>query len=378
MFFTDISYFLIAIQGLPLEVMGTIITIMGISTFLSSVPLGMLADRYGRKKMLMVGNVLSSIIIAAFVISTNVTFLIVAAVFEGISEAAFSASNGALIAEKTDSAQRNSAFSLFAFAQSMAFGVGSLAIPAVVIFEWQGYSAQTSHQILYISLAVLSLLSTVMLFSIKEKKRTPKKEIVSQENREVLKESRKSLLKYVLASAVIALGAGMVVPLMTAWLHLRYGLPDSISGAILGGTSIAIGLSTLAAPIVAKKIGTIKAIVTLQLASTIFMFATPLSGSYLVAMSIYTTRAFLMNMASPLSQSMIMCLVHEDERGVASGITAALWRLPNALSSSIGTFLMAAGYLSYPFFVAGLLYTISIILFWIFFRRAKMPEEKLI
>lgn len=375
MFFTDISYFLTAIQGLSYEMMGTIITIMGISTFLSSVPLGILADRYGRKKMLMTGNVLSSIIIAAFVVSTNVTFLIAAAVFEGISEAAFSASNGALIAEKVDSNQRNSAFSLFAFAQSMAFGVGSLAIPAVVIFEWQGYSAQTSHQILYISLAFLSLLSTAMLFRIKEKKRTPKKESITQENKAVLKESRKSLLKYVLASAIIAFGAGMVVPLMTAWLNLKYGLPDSISGAILGGTSIAIGLSTLASPIIAKKIGTIKSIVTLQLTSTIFMFATPLSGSYVVAMSIYTTRAFLMNMASPLSQSMIMCLVHEDERGAASGITAALWRLPNALSSFAGAFLMAAGYLSYPFFIASLLYTISIVLFWIFFKKAKMPEE---
>jgi predicted nucleic acid-binding protein len=71
---------------------------------------------------------------------------------------------------------------------------------------------------------------------------------------------------------------------------------------------------------------------------------------------------------------MIMCLVHEDERGAASGITAALWRLPNALSTSVGGFLMGAGFLAYPFFIASLLYTVSIVLFWTFFKKAKMPE----
>ena len=83
-----------------------------------------------------------------------------------------------------------------------------------------------------------------------------------------------------------------------------------------------------------------------------------------------------MNMASPLSQSMIMGLVTEDERGAASGINGALWRLPNALSTFIGAWLMGLGLLGEPFFIASLLYIASIILFWHFFRGVKMPEER--
>jgi predicted MFS family arabinose efflux permease len=82
-----------------------------------------------------------------------------------------------------------------------------------------------------------------------------------------------------------------------------------------------------------------------------------------------------MNMSNPLQQSMIMGLVAEDERGVASGISGALWRLPNALSTSIGAGLMAAGFLGEPFFLAGGLYVVSITLFWTFFRKTRMPEE---
>jgi predicted MFS family arabinose efflux permease len=70
-----------------------------------------------------------------------------------------------------------------------------------------------------------------------------------------------------------------------------------------------------------------------------------------------------MNMASPLSQSMNMGLVDEDERGVASGVNAALWRLPNALSTVIGAYLLSIGLLAAPFFLASVLYVTSIGLF---------------
>jgi predicted MFS family arabinose efflux permease len=120
----------------------------------------------------------------------------------------------------------------------------------------------------------------------------------------------------------------------------------------------------------------VKSIVITQAASTIFMFATPLSSSYVIASSVYTVRAFLMNMASPLSQSLIMGLVKEDERGLASGVNTALWRLPNALSTFVGAYFMSVGLLAAPFFVASLFYIVSIGLFWFFFRKTKMPEEK--
>jgi predicted MFS family arabinose efflux permease len=83
-----------------------------------------------------------------------------------------------------------------------------------------------------------------------------------------------------------------------------------------------------------------------------------------------------MNMASPLSQSMIMGLVDESDGGLASGINTALWRLPNALSTFIGAYLMSIGQLAAPFYIASILYSISIALFWYYFRKTKLPEEK--
>lgn len=372
MFYTDISYFLTTVQGLSYELMGIIITAMGVSTFVSSILLGIAADKYGRKKLYIIGNVIASAIIALFALTTDPIILLAAATLEGISEGAFSASGNALIAEKAGDERRTSVFSLFGFVTGIAFGIGSFMIPIVVVFEIIGFTNKESHILLYIILAALSLTSTLIMLKVSESKRLKAKTSL----KELLpKKSKDIIVRYVIASAIVAFGAGLIVPLMTAWLKLQYGVSDAISGPILGISNIVIGVATLAAPPLAKSIGLVKAIVVTQTISTIFMFITPLSPNYILASFVYTLRAFLMNMSNPLQQSMIMGLVAEDERGAASGVSAAFWRLPNALSTSIGAWLMGIRYLAAPFFLASLFYIVSIALFWYYFRETKMPEE---
>ncbi len=374
MFFTDLSYFLTTVQGLPDYVMGIIITTMGVSTFISSMLLGIVADKYGRKKLYILGNVIASGIIALFALTANAAILLALATLEGVAEGAFAASSNALIADKAGDQKRTSIFSLFGFVGSISFGLGSFIIPVVVVFEAFGLSSAESHTMLFLILAALSLGSTLIMLKITESG-TLKKSHISLKDM-LPKKSRNTIVKFVLTSAIVAFGAGLIVPLMTRWLDRQYGVSDAVSGPILGVANIVIGVATLAAPPLAKRIGLVKAVVVTQGFSTLFMFATPLSPDYLSASFVYTLRSFLMNMAAPLQNSMIMGLVAEDERGAASGVSAAFWRLPNAFSTSIGASLIGLGLLATPFFLAGIFYIISIALFWVFFRRTKMPEEQ--
>ena len=353
--------------------MGLIVTVMGFTTFAASIPLGVAADKYGRKRLHIIGNILASAIIAVFALTTNVAFLLIAAVVEGVAEAAFAASANALLAEKAEEKRRTSAYSLFGFVQSIAFGVGSLIIPVVMIFEGIGFTNREGHILLYVILAMLSLSSTLFMFQISEPRRV-KRHGVSWRNL-LPHKSKDPLVRYVLATGLIAFGAGMVVPLMTAWMGLQYGISDAISGPILGVSALVTGFATLAGPSIAKRIGLVRAITLTQGFSTVFMFAVPLSPGYLSAGFTYSVRSFLMNMSTPLEQSMIMGIVVEDERGAASGINSALWSLPNALSSFVGAFLMSINLLSAPFFLSGIFYVASIALFWYFFRKTKIQIE---
>jgi len=374
MFYTDLSYFLTAVQGLPDYLMGIIMTLMGVSAFISSIILGIAADKYGRKKLYITGNIIASSIIALFALTTNIHILLTAALLEGISEGALFATSSVLLAEKAGDQRRTSVFSLFAFVNNIFFGIGSFTILAVAFFENLGFTTVESHRTLYVILAILSLASTLIMLKVTESKTLRARQPSLKELLRI--KAKNIIIKYVVVSAIVAFGAGIVVPLMTRWLHRQYGVSDAISGPILGVANIIIGVATLAAPPLAKKIGLVNAIVVTQGLSTIFMFLTPLQPEYLSASFVYTIRTFLMNMASPLQQSMIMGLVAEDERGAASGVSAAFWRLPNAISTSIGAYLIGIGLLAAPFFLASLFYVISIWMFWIYFRNTKLPEEQ--
>ncbi len=369
MFYTDIAFFLTAVQGLSIPIMGLIITVMGISTFVASIPLGAAADKYGRKRLYIVGNIMASAIIAVFALTTNVAVLLAAAVIEGVSEAAFAASANALLAEKAQEKRRTSAYSLFGFVQSLAFGVGSLIIPVILIFESYGFNNQEGHILLYIILAILSLSSTLFMLGVSEPRRV-KRHGVAWRNL-LPHKSTDPLLRYIFTSALVAVGAGLVVPLMTAWLGLQYGILDTVSGPILGLSAMVTGAATLTGPWLAKRVGIVKAITITQGVSTIFMFATPFAPGFILAGFTYTVRSFLINLSTPLEQSLIMGIVVEDERGVASGISSALWSLPNALSTFLGAYLLSLGLLAAPFILSGIIYLVSIVLFWYLFRNVK-------
>ena len=367
MFYTDLSFFLTSVQGLSIPLMGLIVTVMGVSAFVASIPLGVAADKYGRKRLFIIGNIMASAIIAVFALTTNIGILLGAAIAEGIAEAAFAASANALLAEKAQETRRTDAYSLFGFVQAIAFGIGSLIIPVTVVFELLGFTNTEGHVLLYLILALLSLSSTLFMLRISEPRRVKRHGV--NWRKMLPHKSKDPLLKYVLTSGLIAFGAGMVVPLMAAWLGLQYGISDAMSGPILGLSSLATGVATLAGPSIAKRIGLVKAITITQGFSTIFMFIIPVSSGYFSAGFAYAFRSFLLNMSNPLEQSLIMGIVVEDERGAASGISSAVWSLPNALSSFFGAYLMAMGLLSAPFFLSGILYVISITLFYYFFRK---------
>jgi MFS family permease len=376
MFYTDLSFFLTSVQGLSIPTMGLIVTVMGVSAFGASIPLGIVADKYGRKRLHIVGNVMASAIIAVFALTTNIAVLLAAAVAEGIAEAAFATSAYALLAEKAEEKRMTDAYSLFSFAQSIAFGVGSLLIPVVMIFEAFGFSNGEGHVLLYVILAFLSLSSTVLMLRINEPQRGKRHGV--NWKKMLPHKSKDPLVRYVLTSGLIAFGAGLIVPLMAAWFELKFGISDAVSGPILGVSSLVTGAATLAGPTIAKRIGLVKAITFTQGFSTVFMFFIPLSFGYVSAGFAYATRSFLVNMATPLEQSVIMGIVVEDERGAASGVNSAVWSLPNALSSFVGAYLMALGFLAAPFFLSGIFYIVSITLFWFFFRNAipEIPKEK--
>jgi MFS family permease len=324
--------------------------------------------------MLVIGNIAASISIVGFALTSNLALILLVAIVEGAGEAAFAVSGSALLADKAGDEKRTLAFSLIAFLGWVAGAIGGFALSSVFLFQNLGLNVAEAHVALYLIVGLIGLSVTPLILKISE---TPR---VSDQLHSVRKsilprKSGRVLSKFVIYSAMIAVGAGLFVPLMANWFFHAYGVTDAVSGPVLGVSGILTAVAVFLSPRLAKKLGIIRAIVLSQGISTIFMAMVPISPTFEIAASIYTVRVFLMNLSNPLSQSLIMGLVSPDERGMASGITASLWRLPNALSSIVGAIWIGAGLLALPFYVATVLYVSAIVSFWFLFKNSKLPEE---
>ena len=92
-----------------------------------------------------------------------------------------------------------------------------------------------------------------------------------------------------------------------------------------------------------------------------------------------------MMMSNPAQNSLLMGLVSPEERSTAAALVAALWRLPNSISTGIGASIMDMGagnpnsiYLVLPFIICTVLYLTAITYFWRSFRDVKLPEEQVL
>ena len=368
--YTDLGYFLITFQGVGPTQAGWVITVMGLTLVAESLPLGILADRFGRRKMLVLGNLCASLSLLGFALTTNYALILLVAVLEGTGEAAYAVSVSALLAGYSGDEKRTAAFSFLNILGWIAGALGAAVIASVIGFERFGLDLAQAHVVLFAAVGLLNLSVTPFLFKLSEGPSY-------QRTRGWLpRKSGSVIMKYLSYSVLIAVGAGLFVPIMTVWFKAAYGVPDSVSGLVLAVTSVLTAAVVVVTPRLARRFGLVKATVVTQASSTVFMLAVPLAPTFAVSATFYVVRVFLMNLSSPLTQSLIMGLVPADERGMASGITASLWRLPNSLSTTVGLTWIGAGLLGLPFYVATVLYIVGISTFWVLFRKAELPEER--
>lgn len=364
-------------EGIPFASAGLVLTVWGLTSAGTTLIFGGLADRYGRKKLVIMGGLIASLTIAIFGLVTDIRLLFGAAVLSGLSEAMYAVAWGALLAEKAGDAKRTSAFSLSFFISTVSSAVGGFSAAILVpLRSIYGVDLVTGTRFLYVAAAILSVVGPLMILRIQESRSG----LLLSEGfhlRLLPTKSRSIVRKYVFASILIALGAGMVIPLMTGWVDLKFGVTYDVSASILQGVnSIAMGLANLLVPSLSRRFGTVRTIVMTQGASTIFLFSIPFLPSFPIVGVVFVVRSMLMMMSNPAQNSLLMGLVPDEERSSASAISASLWRLPNSFSTFIGAYLMGLGFLALPFYLCTVLYVAAISYFWFAFRHVILPEEE--
>jgi MFS family permease len=156
-------------------------------------------------------------------------------------------------------------------------------------------------------------------------------------------------------------------------MNLRYTASDTLIGNTLAISNAVIAIAFLASPRLVDKIGTINSIIVTQGLSIIPLVMIPQLVEFEFFILIYSTRAVLMNMASPVTISYMMSVVDENERASVLGITAMAWTGGSAISSTIAGFIMDVS-LDLPIYFCSIFYFLSTALFYFFFRKQNIKS----
>jgi len=370
-------------KGFDKEFLGMANSAYPAAVLLFGIPMGVLSDKIGRKNSLLIGQAVFLVTFLVVALTSNPTVILVMMFSCGIGDALFIVSESPLLAQLSNNKNRNYLFSLNWGLGTLSRMVGNylagqLPLGFERIFSFQSGTAMSYQAVLLTSVG-LTFLTFIPLLMIKLPENANKRdengdpvekplENGSRQNlRNILK--KRLIWKFFIPNIQIGLGAALIIPYLNLYFVENFDLSDQALGTLFSIAALVTGLSSLASPSLANKLGTrIRAVVAAQGTSILFLLLLGFSPIAGVAMIAFLARSALMNMGNPLFESFSMDQVSEEERGAFNSVLILSWELGWVIGPLISGFVQES-YGFAPLFIAtAVLYSSGVALIWRFFR----------
>jgi MFS family permease len=320
------------------------------------------ADRFGRRRTLLVGALLMVGAGVVFILTKNPLLLLAAAIIGVISPSGneigpFLSVEQAGLTQLIPDQQRTQTFAWYNLSGSFATATGALTGGWLSqLLQGNGISTLDSYRSVLMGYALGGVVLAVLFLSLSAAIEVPESARQNAAKRTLgLHRSRNVVFRLSALFATDAFAGGLIVQSMVAyWFHIRFGIEAGVIGSIFFGANILAGISALLAGSLAKKIGLINTMVFTHIPSNILLILVPLMPTLPLAILVLLLRFSISQMDVPTRQSYTMAIVAPDERSAASGVTAIARSVGAAISPSLtGIFLSIPVLLSAPFFLAG-------------------------
>ena len=345
---------------------------------LMTAVLSWVADRWGRRRVLVVGAVLMAAAGVVFATATNLLVLMLAAAFGTLSPSGsevgpFLSIEQAMLPETTGEQDRTRAFSAYnVIGQTVgALGSGAAAMPALL-----GADPLTGYRALMWAYAVSGLLLAVLFARLSDRV-----EVVQHDENTPrgsgFGSARGMVLKFAGLYALDSLGSGFVVQgLVFYWFNLRYGIDVRGLGAIAVGTDALAAASFLAAPWVAAHFGLLMAAILPHVIANILVMAVPLMPTWQLAVGTWLARYIFAQMERPARQSYTMAVLPQEQRAGASGLMSVSRNVAAAVAPGLSGALLSNPGPGLPFLAAGSIKLVYDGVLFVLFRGVHPPEER--
>lgn len=320
-------------RGFEKDFLGFLAAIPSFVGLVFAFPAGAISDRIGHRRAMMLGTLLSALPVAGIILLTDKAWMSALYVVFGCARTLTMVSSSPFLMENSTPQERTSLFSA-SFGLSTLVGffgnlIGGL-LPALfaILLSVDTESVPAYQGTLWVVVG-LSLAAVIPLALIREEERIgPLSSVPSLPGVPANAPLPFKLIgKLLLPNAIISIGAALLIPYMNVFFKEKFPIPDSVLGAVFSVSSVAMGLATLASPMLAGRMGKIRALVLTQLISIPFLLAIGFAPWLGVAMVAFWIRAALMNMGNPLYSAFAMEQVDERARARVSSLMGMGWNI---------------------------------------------------
>lgn len=369
--------------GYDQVMLGNIIAMTSLAAAIILIPAGLISDRVGRKKVIVLGLLLT---VTSFGLRSVIEFesgLIATAFMTGMFSAFIQVSAIPFLSENSTKDQRVHLFS-FNFALMMVANViGNVGGGALTDFFHLiiGYSDVISLRITLLIGTFISLISLVPVLMIHEKRKIKEKSKARFNLRvsfQVNKQSLKIIGLFAVAQMMIGFGAGLVIPYLNVYFSDRFDASNTSIGIVISLGQAATAIAMFIGPMIVRRLGDVKSVVVLQLCSIPFLLITGFTNNYYLASTGFLFRQALMNAGNPIQMSIMMDKVEDSMKGLANSVGQMIFMLGWAVMGPVSTAIVAAngsywGY-AYVFSITAVLYIVGSVYFYLVFA----PKKKII
>jgi len=342
--------FLILSLGYDRAFLGLLSALPSGFALLCSLPAGIVADRIGRRKALLLGAVGGATSTLAMALFPTRTVLIGSMVVAGSLGTLFWVSVAPFLMENSTEEERVTLFSAdFAIMTGTAI-IGNLIggqLPGVFAI-WLGVGAESApaYQGAILVSALLMILRLLPLMAIRPRRSaetSPSSDLSRYEGSgggsshqtttihlmispEMLRRCPR-MLQMLVPTIIISIGAGLLIPYLNLFFKKRYSLPDPTIGNLFAVRSLITALATMVVPLLADRWGKIRSLVWMQLASIPLLLVLGYAPVLPLVVAAFWARAALMNMGNPLYASFCMEQAPEEVRATVNSLLGMGWHV---------------------------------------------------
>jgi len=361
-------------RGYPRSFLGELQSLPNLISLFGAVPAGVLVDAIGRKRALVLANVLQTLGALGIVLSPGPSWLRLSMITFGVSQSLWMVSSAPFLMENSTEKERNVLFSAHFGLTTLVGFVGTLVggyLPTVfgglLSVDVESSAAYATTLGVTVALSAVSLLPVLLIEDGHRPVRTGLRSWLPWRNIQ----NRGLAFRIFLPNITISLGAAILIPYMNLFFKETYPISDKMLGTLFAVSSVITGVATMASPLLAARWGRIRALVFTQLASIPFLLLIGFSGNFWVSGMSFWVRAALMNMGNPLYNAFAMEQFGERERATVSGLMGMSWNIGWTIGPFVSGYMQASPSIGFPpiFVITCSFYVVAAALEKLFFQR---------